>query len=326
MKRHTGLIVVALIIVTALLASTVFYRVDQLKDVVLVKTFGKVTGVLRGSEHAGLHFKWPWPIQRLVRYDARTRIFEDVSTEVKTRDDLNVIVTTYCTWRITDAVKFHTAIEKVSLFEARLAKQLPSWKATVIRKYKLQALVNTDPNEMRLGEIEQRILAALGREAKRDFGVEIRSVGIRSNALPEKASQVVIGVQISAREGKADEYLAEGEAMAATIEARVAAAEEKILRFAERKAADIETKGHAAAADIYTLFKKEPELASFLTIVESLKRQLKGNTVFVLDSESSAPGIGWFRWPPAKAMKAMKAMKAGPSTTIKAPSAKYAPK
>ena len=82
MKKHMGLIAIALIIVAALLACTVFYRVDELKDVALVKTFGKVTRVLRGSEHAGLHFKWPWPIQSLVRYDSRTRIFEDVSTEL----------------------------------------------------------------------------------------------------------------------------------------------------------------------------------------------------------------------------------------------------
>jgi len=303
MKKHMGLIAIALIIVAALLACTVFYRVDELKDVALVKTFGKVTRVLRGGEHAGLHFKWPWPIQSLVRYDSRTRIFEDVSTELQTRDKQQIIVTTYCTWRIEDPVKFHTSIEKVSLLEERLKDQLRYWKANVVGKYELRAIVNTDANEMLLGEIERQIAEALHREAARDYGIDVRGVGIRSNALPETVSQAVIAQQKQERQQYVDDFRARGEALAETIEACANAAEEKILRFAQRKAADVETKGLAAAASIYTLFKKEPELANFLTIVESLKRQLKGNTVFILDSESSAPGIDWFRWSPAKAMK-----------------------
>ena len=307
MRKHMGLIVAALVIVAALLASTVFYRIDELKDVALVKTFGEVTKVLRGSRDAGLHFKWPWPIQRLVRYDARTRIFEDVSVALQTGDKQQIIVTMYCTWRIEDPVKFHTSIEKVSLLEERLKDQLRYWKTAVIGKYELRAFVNTDPKEMRLGEIEAEILTHLHEEAARDYGIDVRGVGIRANALTEKVSQAVIAQQKSERERYVKDNRAKGEALAVTIEARASAAEKKILEFAKRKAADIETKGWVAAAGIYARFKKAPELAIFLRQIESLKEQLKDNSVFVLDSESSVPGIDYFRRPPAQVLKNRKA-------------------
>ena len=33
---------------------------------------------------AGVKFKWPWPIQRVVRYDKRERILEGAEEELRT--------------------------------------------------------------------------------------------------------------------------------------------------------------------------------------------------------------------------------------------------
>ena len=62
MKRHIGIIVLALLVFVVLLIITVTYVVDETKDIVLITTFGKITQVVDGREDPGLHFKLPWPI------------------------------------------------------------------------------------------------------------------------------------------------------------------------------------------------------------------------------------------------------------------------
>lgn len=302
MKKHIALIVIAAGIVAALLASTVFFRVDELKDLVVLKTFGQVTRVLRGSEDAGLHFKWPWPIQRIVRFDARTRILEGVHQEVSTRDDKLVIVMTYCAWRIADPKKLLTSVETAQQAAEQLRGRLRHYKGTVIGKHDLGALVNTDPNQMRLAEIERKIFEPLRREAMADYGIAVEQVGIQSNSLPESVSKVVIDQQKSERGEYAKAYLASGESQALAIQARARAASDEILAFARRKADDITTTGMSEAAAFYKQFGAAPELAIFLHDIESLKKQLAKNTVFVLDGRTN-PAVRYFRESPAAVLK-----------------------
>ena len=94
MKRHLGIVVLAFLVVLVLLIYTVAYKVD-FTEYALIKTFGRTTRVVDGRTEAGLKFKWFWPIQRLVRYDAHTLLFEDTASEVPTRDKQNMLVTMY---------------------------------------------------------------------------------------------------------------------------------------------------------------------------------------------------------------------------------------
>jgi len=62
------------VVVAALLVSTVAFTVDQSRDIVLVKTFGKTptfTTRRKKTNDAGLKFKWPMPVQEQVRYESR---------------------------------------------------------------------------------------------------------------------------------------------------------------------------------------------------------------------------------------------------------------
>ena len=302
MKRHMTLIVVAAGIVAALLTSTVFFRVDELKDLVILKTFGQVTRVLHGRDHAGLHFKWPWPIQRVVRFDGRTRIFEDVSQEIRTQDGKQLIVMTYCAWRIADPKKLLTSIETPDQAVEKLRTRLRHYKSTVIGKHDLGALVNTDPDQMLLGRIEQQILTPLRQEAMADYGISVEQVGIKANSLPETVSKAVIDQQKAERESYAADYRSSGESQAHAIEARARAASDEILAFARRKADDITTLGMREAAAFYKHFDAAPELAIFLRELESLKKQLAKQTVFILDG-TMIPAVRYFRQSPAVLLK-----------------------
>jgi len=293
MKKHVRLFLLALLVVGVLLASTVAFTVDELKDIVLVKTFGKITAVYRGAQDAGLRFKWPWPVQRLVTYDARTFTLEDPYGELTTRDQHNVLLTVYCNWRIDDARKFHKTLDTIQLANERIRGRLGIRKNDVISKCMLEDLVNTDPQRMRIPQIENEILEPLRAELAADYGVEVRSVGLKLIGLPKDVSESVIEAQKKDQEKKVQKYKAAGEAEATAIRARADRASKQILAFTAAKALKIRAEGDSAAAKYYKGFARNERLAMFLRSLESLKAELASKTVILLDG-SQVPAIRFF--------------------------------
>jgi membrane protease subunit HflC len=290
------MVVLAGLVVLALLASTVAYQVDELKDIVLVKRFGRVDRALYGSApgQAGLAMKWPWPIEKVVRYDSRMFIFEDPYQETSTADNYNLLVSMYCTWRIRDAEKFHRAVETVEAARERLRDRVRQNKGAVIGRRPMRELINTDPAEMKLEEIEKEILAEVRREVQDVYGVEIGMVRIKLWGLPEQVSPAVIDTQKKERERFAQEYKARGEAEASAIREWAKSARDQIVEFAKRKAADIETEGVRAAAELYGEFRKNPELSMFLRSLESLRAGLQDRAVILLTPDQH-PAVRFFR-------------------------------
>src|SRR4051794_34040985 len=72
--------------------------------------FGRHVATYDGAqpEDAGLHFRWPWPIQAVQRLDRRLQYFDLLETELLTHDvegktvDKTLIVNVYVCWRIVD--------------------------------------------------------------------------------------------------------------------------------------------------------------------------------------------------------------------------------
>jgi len=298
MKRHKGLFLLALVLVVVLLTTTVAFTVDELRDIVLIKTFGKVTRVYQGRQAAGLHFKWPYPIERLVRYDSRIFTVEDPYGELTTLDQQNILVTTYCTWRIHDPVQFHRAVEKVSAAETRVRDRLGNHKGIVGSSHMLEDFVNTDPGRMRIAEIEQEILTPLRREMASEYGIEVLSVGLKLLGLPETVSAAVIEAQKKEREQFAQEYTAAGEAQATAIRARAQRASKQVLAFAAGRAIKIQAEGDQAAAKYYRQYAKNERLGMFLRSLESLRKELASNATILLDG-SQIPAVKFFREGPS---------------------------
>jgi len=300
MKKHMGMFVLAMIVVAILLAATVTYRVDELRDVCLIKTFGKTSEEIRGSEpgRAGLHFKWPWPIQKLVRYDARTQIFEDTYETTQTQDAWNVIITLYCAWRIEDAEKFHAQIEYVDDARDRIRTILRSAKKEVIGKRNMEDFVNTDPNRMLIPQIEREILEPVRREAAERYGVQIVSIGVKSIGLSEDVTAGVIDAMKEERQRDVKRYESAGQAQADAIIARAESARDTIISFAQLKASEIRNKGVLAAAKYYKEYEKNPELSMFLRSLESLRKELASKATIILDG-TKIPGVKFFRSGPS---------------------------
>jgi membrane protease subunit HflC len=299
MVRHVGMIVVAVLVVAVLLVSTVAFTVPSTEKV-LIKTFGQTTHVFDGGreQDAGLKFKWPYPVQRVVRYDARTFILEGTQAEFQTRDKKLMQGMMYCAWRIADPVKFNRSVETVKAGERRLMDLLHDAWAKVRSNYNMRDYVNTQEKNMKLGDIERDVHNLIRAQASREYGVEIVMVGIKSLGLPESVTKDVIEAMKKERQKEIKFYESSGEAQATAIRERAKAASQKILAFARTKAANIKAEGESAAAKYYVEFSKNEELSIFLRWLDSLKKTLNERTVMVLDPKIFPP-LGWFTTPPS---------------------------
>ena len=296
-RGSVATVLLVLVVVVLLVCWMMLFKVDFTEHVI-VRTFGKTTSVFDGATDAGLHWRWPF-VQEVVRYDAKTFVFEDAANELVTRDHQNITLTTFCAWRIKDPLVFQTAVKDIPGGTEEKAGQelirikLRSAKGSVIGQRNMADLVNTDPAKMRIPEIEREIRGAIADEVLRDYGVEVTMIGVKMLGLPGTVSEKVIAGMKAERQREASNYQSAGEAEALAIRERAKEAAEQILAFAHRKAGEIRAEGDAAAAAQYAKFQENWQLAAYLRRLESLKKALEGRTIFLLDS-STMPAIGYF--------------------------------
>ena len=293
MKRHTGMIILVLLVVAVLLLGTVAYAVDETKDTVLITRFGRIDRVIDGADNAGLHFKFPWPIERVVKFDSRNHTLNLTSAPYTIGQSLMITAMAYCTWEIADAEQFYRAKRDQKVGVERGLETLVSSELTnVLGQYDMAELVNTNLQSMKLAEIAEKVKAQAAVPALRDYGVTITSVGIEQLGLPKDVATAVTNAMKADREKEASRYRSEGMAAAQAIVSRAEAAKTTILAFTDRKAGEIRTQGKAEAAKAYTQFQKDPEFAMFLRSLDTLRASLSSNTVFVMDSHAM-PVLQW---------------------------------
>lgn len=298
MKKHLGMIVLALLVVALLAMYTVAYQVGQLTDLVVVTTFGKTDKVLRGDDanEAGLQFKLPYPVQETIRYDGRTFVFDDSYDQTPTKS-ANLLLTLFCAWRIDDPAKFLRTVKTADAAQEVIKNALRDAKQTAVASRELGELINTDPAKMKLGEVEEQIAKSVAEKVNQPYGVRIVMVGVKSLGLTSNVTSTVINSMREERGAKVAQYETSGNATATAIRERARAASEKIKTFASRKETEIRAEGAAAAASYYEKFRGNEELAKFIFSLESLKKELSKRTVILLD-ESTLPMLRWFRAPP----------------------------
>lgn len=304
MKKHIGLIVLATLVVVVFVAYTITYSVG-VTDLTYVTWFGGRTAqgqVHHGNrpEQTGLKFKWLFPIQEVTHYDGRIFLFEDPASQLKTMDGRSIVMTMFCAWQIVDPVAFGSDIETVANAESMIRTALIDKKRRVVGSHNMSEFVNTDPGAMMLAEIEAEILTALQAEihgpqpGQHQYGIEIVMVGIKSLGLPESTTETVIEAMKAQQQITVKDLRDTGASDADTIRARANDASERILAFAERKAAEIRAEGHREVGVIYAQFDDEyTDFAMFLRSLESLRTELAANTVFLLDG-SQIPAVRYF--------------------------------
>lgn len=282
MKRHFVMILSGITVAALFVLLQLLFTVRE-GEAVVVTTFGKP---VRALTEAGLYRRWPWPVQRLYRFDRRIHCFEGPLQEALTSDGKNVLVALYAGWRINDPTRFLERVGSKEQAESSLDALLRNYKNAALGRLPFSSLVNTDPSALRFEEIEQQILAAVQPEAAERYGIDVRFVGLRKLGLPEAITEKVFERMRAEREELAARYRSEGEGEALRIRAGAESLKDQLLADAEADAKRLRAEGDAEAARYYRVFDKDPALAIFLRKLEVLEDTLKEKSTVVLSADT----------------------------------------
>jgi len=286
-KNKPALVVAGLVIVVILLMMCAFQV--RFTETAVVTRFDQINEVIEPAQ-AGLHFKMPWPIDQVHRYDNRLRAFETEFRQLGTEDQKTVVMTAYATWRIADARQFLKAVRKEETAQQKLRDLLENRVSIVLRTHPLSHLVNIDRNENKFTQIEQEFLSGIRDSAKLNYGIELVSVGIKRLGIPESVTKEVFERMKQDRQKTIKELAAEGEAKSKEIRASAEEIAGKILARADAYAKNLEGQGEAEAAKYNAEFSKNPKLANLLKMRETLQKILaSGQTTMVLDAKNIPP-------------------------------------
>jgi len=239
-----------LAIVLVLWGQSAFYTVDQ-AEFAYVTRFGEPIAIHDGATAAGLHVKWPAPIDSVRRIDRRLQVVDLPPAEPLTRDagdkevGKTLTVDAFVCWQIPDATaadRFLRTVGTVEQARRLLTPRINGRLTAVISNIPLADLFGLADDgriESRSEGVRRKLLGLepigpgdsdepLAAAIRRDYGIEIVDVRLRRFNYPEAALPSIIS--------SINERLKE---KVAKIETEGSVLYTKIVADAEREAAAI---------------------------------------------------------------------------------------
>jgi membrane protease subunit HflC len=262
-------------------------------EYVYVTEFGRHVATYDGSDtqnDAGLHWRWPWPVQSVQRVDRRLQYFDLPVAELLTRDAAtdnagntrigkNLIVETYACWRITDRQAVDQFLRSVGTAErarALLGHQINSQLGALTGRRRLEEIISTTPGkaEATLEKLQQDLVTALRPQAQK-YGIDLVDVRLRRFNHPPSVRESIFASIRSERDKLVQEIQSKGEAEAKGIRSEAEKDARIILAKAGEQETEIKTAGDAAALQARTdAARHDPELYAHLNDMENLERVL----------------------------------------------------
>jgi membrane protease subunit HflC len=301
-----------LVLPVALLIGTILFvfTVDR-TEYVYVTEFGNLVATYDGKEDAGLHFRWPWPIQSVQRLDRRLQVFDLPETEFLTRDDKGktidktLTIDAYVCWRIADADGVSQFIRTVGTSDRAkqiLASRIISRIGAVISGKNIDDLISVPglPEEAhrRMDRLRDQLLevpdsggssqqaTSLKIQARQDYGIEIVDARLRRTNHPPQVREAIFARIRSERGKKVADYQGEGALQAALIKSEAERDARDIVTEARAQDQELRGKADAQADRIRNMAHgKDVEFYTFLKKLEEYQRILGDNkTVLLLSS------------------------------------------
>jgi membrane protease subunit HflC len=277
-----GFIVTSLLVLLALLSSTLFV-VDQ-RQFGVVYALGQIKEVIT---EPGLIFKLPPPFQNVSYIDKRLLTLDSVDTEpMLTAEKQRVIIDWYVRWRITDPSEY---IRNVGLDESAGANQLNRVVRNAfqeeINRRTVKDLLSLRREQL-MQDVKREVLEVV-RGAK-PWGVDIVDVRITRADYVEAITESVYRRMQAERQRVANELRSTGAAEGEKIRADADRQREVTVANAYRDAQKIKGEGDAEAARIYAeAFGRDPQFAQFYRSLEAYKQTFsKKSDVMVIDPSS----------------------------------------
>jgi membrane protease subunit HflC len=285
MSRNPVSITIGVILLFVFIVLLFVFQVRQ-SEVAIVTTFGKPTGAPR---LAGPHFRLPWPIQKVYKFDQRVQSYESKEIEGLTGDSINLLAQVYVGWHITDPEAFFPKFGGDSTAEAEqkvLEGMVRSATAGVVGNHPFSDFVSASGGA-KFPQIENEILAKLQSQlTTNSYGLTVDFLGLKKIGLPESVTQSVFDRMKREREVLSSDYESKGTAEAEKIRSKADSDAAKTLANAEREARSIRAEGEAYAAQVLPTFQKNPDLAVFLLRLDALEQSLKERSTLIFDANT----------------------------------------
>lgn len=273
-------------IVALVLAAIVydcFYVINETQQGVLTN-FGRISPPVK---QPGLHVKWPRPISKVYKVDRRLQTLTDVSHELITEDQKNILISGYLLWRIVDPILYVEAIRTGENATERLRDLYLSSSGIVISNKARDAFISLGLEHEDLHEAARDILSNIAPIASANYGIEVLKAGIIEYTLPVENRPAVIQRMISERARIAARYRSEGEEMAIRIEALAINEHEKLMAEAHAEATAILGEAEAEAmALLGRAYRSDPAFYRFIRALDSYDLIIDKNTTLMLPADN----------------------------------------
>lgn len=278
--RNTTFIIPAVVVLVAILLSSVFI-VDE-REKALVLQFGQIKSV---KEDPGLAFKIPL-IQEVVRYDDRIQALDTDPTEVTPSDDRRLVVDAFARYRISDVVQFRQAVGANGMrgAEDRLEGILNPVIRAVLGSNGVTS--NTILSADRAGLMAR--ITEQARQRALPLGLEVIDVRLKQTNLPEQNLDATFARMRAEREREAADEIARGEEAAQRVRAQADRTVVELTSDATRQGDIIRGEADAERNGIFaTAFGADPEFFEFYRSLTAYERSLKGNNSTMVMSPDS---------------------------------------
>lgn len=302
MKNGRRWVIIGLVLFVVL--SYMMTYTVKFTETAIKTTFGRAAAAPITEPGLGIIFPY---VQKITKYDSRVRYLESKPETQQTRDQRQVVVTTYVAWRVSDPNLFYQSFSgkgDKAVNHYRGAEEILGGKMRSamgeINKFKFDELLNASGGS-KLELCEANILAQLNNQGtsdagqvmtmSRQYGIEPVAVGIIGIELPEDTTATVFEHMQTERSTIAAKATNEGKAIGETIRQNANSAAQKIMAFADKRAAAIRAEGEIEAQQFLAELAKEPDLAIFLRNMELMRDAFGSNKATLV--VPAGPIGGW---------------------------------
>jgi membrane protease subunit HflC len=275
-------IILAALVCGMLLAYGIYFPVNEGQAAVVTR----LGAPIREITESGPCIKWPWPIEQVHFFDTRMKLYNTPFTATFTRDKRNVILLTYVAWKVEQPLLFLQAVGSREVAEKKLDGMVSAAKNFQMGQYDLSALLSTNPESLKVLEIERAILDDLRGPLLEKFGIRIEQVGFKRIAFAEENVPAVLAHMRSERRAEADRLRAEGEKEAQAIRDDALVKSEETLREGREKAGEIRGQAEKQAARIFSqAHDLDADFYRFWRSLEAMKKSLTGKATLILRTD-----------------------------------------
>ena len=286
-KRNIVSVIIGAVIIIIFVMLLFAFQV-RYAEVAVVTTFDKPVRNIDGTQHPGLYFKWPWPIQRVYKFDGRIQNFDDKLSETITRDNNPLILTIYAGWKISDPSAFYPKFAgSVPNAQVALEGMLRNAKNAVVSTNTLSAFVNPEPSQLRFDEMEQEMQDAVQAQlSTNNYGIQLVFLGFKKIELPQSVTQSVFDRMKGERQVIIKGEQSDGARQATIIKSTADRVATETIANASATAVKIMGEGQAQAAQVLPIFEKDPALANYLLRLDALQQALSQKTTLIFDERT----------------------------------------